>query len=362
MERPGRPNGKAYAYREFGSPAADRVLAEPKPSDDELAALRSAFVAHMVRVNDRGEYVRRSALWDALPPKSQALLERLAGARLLIVGSDVKTVEVAHEALLRNWPRLRKWLDEASEFLMWRERLSQAHADYKAERRGPLTGKELDIARGWMQSEHEIDSADQQFIRTSIDADDKQKGAKEDAERESLEQRLRAAEQIAEEQKRAVENLREAQTAQSRFLADMARQKREAGDAASAVLLALEALPDNAAGIERPYVLEAEVQLDGASRERRERLVLGHEGLALSAAFSPDGQRIVTASSNKTARLWDAATGKPIGGPLKGHEAAVLSAAFSPDGQRIVTASDGQDGARLGRRDRAADRRAAQRP
>ena len=59
-----------------------------------------------------------------------------------------------------------------------------------------------------------------------------------------------------------------------------------------------------------------------------------------SAAFSPDGKRIVTASADKTARLWDAETGKPIGEPLTGHKDAVLSAAFSPDGKRIVTASD----------------------
>ena len=58
-----------------------------------------------------------------------------------------------------------------------------------------------------------------------------------------------------------------------------------------------------------------------------------------SAAFSPDGKRVVTASTDKTARLWDAATGKPIGEPLKGHEDSVQSAAFSPDGRRIVTAS-----------------------
>ena len=145
--------------------AADRVLAELKPGDDELAALRNAFVAHMVRVNVEGEYVRRAALWSVLPPQSHTLLERLARARLLIVGGEPKTVEVAHEALLRNWPRLREWLDEAREFLVWRERLSQAHADYKAEQRGLLAGKELDIARGWMQSEHEIAPADQEFIR-----------------------------------------------------------------------------------------------------------------------------------------------------------------------------------------------------
>jgi WD40 repeat protein len=60
----------------------------------------------------------------------------------------------------------------------------------------------------------------------------------------------------------------------------------------------------------------------------------------LSAAFSPDGKRIVTAYLNKSARLWDAESGKPIGEPLAGHTNAVVSAAFSRDGKRIVTASE----------------------
>ena len=59
-----------------------------------------------------------------------------------------------------------------------------------------------------------------------------------------------------------------------------------------------------------------------------------------SAAFSPDGKRIVTASEDKTARIWDAATGKPIGDCSEAMRMRVSSAAFSPDGKRIVTASD----------------------
>jgi WD40 repeat protein len=41
-----------------------------------------------------------------------------------------------------------------------------------------------------------------------------------------------------------------------------------------------------------------------------------------------------------TLRLWDAATGKPIGAPLQGHTSPVSSVAFSPDGRRLVSGSD----------------------
>src|SRR4030095_16514001 len=63
-----------------------------------------------------------------------------------------------------------------------------------------------------------------------------------------------------------------------------------------------------------------------------------HEAQVYSAQFSPDGKRVVTASYDHTAKLWDAASGKPIGEPMKHHD-WVNSAQFSPDGQQVVTAS-----------------------
>jgi len=71
--------------------------------------------------------------------------------------------------------------------------------------------------------------------------------------------------------------------------------------------------------------------------------------------FSPDGQRIVLASDDFAARVWDAASGKPVGEPIQ-HRGAVTAAGFSPDGKRVFTASldgtlrfgDGASGKGLG--------------
>jgi WD40 repeat protein len=64
----------------------------------------------------------------------------------------------------------------------------------------------------------------------------------------------------------------------------------------------------------------------------------GHTDAVNDAAFSPDGNRIVTASKDRTARLWDAATGRLLA-TFSGHTDAVNSAQYSRDGKRIVTAS-----------------------
>jgi eukaryotic-like serine/threonine-protein kinase len=65
---------------------------------------------------------------------------------------------------------------------------------------------------------------------------------------------------------------------------------------------------------------------------------LRHENRVLFSQFSPDGLRVVTASTDKTARVWDSRTGQPLTEPL-GHEQFVYSAQFSSDGMRLVTAS-----------------------
>ena len=66
---------------------------------------------------------------------------------------------------------------------------------------------------------------------------------------------------------------------------------------------------------------------------------LEHEDTVRRRRVRPTGERVVTASEDKTARIWDARTGQPIGPPLQ-HEAAVYAAAFDATGERVVTASE----------------------
>jgi WD40 repeat protein len=64
----------------------------------------------------------------------------------------------------------------------------------------------------------------------------------------------------------------------------------------------------------------------------------GHTDRVTGAVFAPDGGRILTASYDETARLWDR-DGQPLA-ILQGHTGSVFSAVFAPDGGRILTASD----------------------
>jgi WD40 repeat protein len=67
----------------------------------------------------------------------------------------------------------------------------------------------------------------------------------------------------------------------------------------------------------------------------------GHNARLNSAVWSSDGQRIITASWDETAKVWDANTGQELF-TLTGHNGNVLSACWSPDQKRLMTS--GQDG------------------
>ena len=64
--------------------------------------------------------------------------------------------------------------------------------------------------------------------------------------------------------------------------------------------------------------------------------LMRHNGAILSACFSPDGKRVVTASRDWSARIWDSTSGTAVAAPLQ-HPALVRRASFTPDGRHVLT-------------------------
>jgi WD40 repeat protein/TPR repeat protein len=125
--------------------------------------------------------------------------------------------------------------------------------------------------------------------------------------------------------------------ARSRALTQTAAARLIDADTPGALGIILEVLPHR--GENRQYTPEAlSVFQEARAADAQILVITGHADRVISAAFSPEGRRIVTASDDKTARIWDATTGREIV-RLSGHADSLNSAAFAPDGRRLVTAS-----------------------
>ncbi len=165
---------RAIANRAEGE--YDRLNARQK----EIA--RNVFT-NLVRVASPGEggddTRRRLFKWELTNNSEEAVeevIQRLVSSRLLVTAHDEAsndtTVEVAHEALIRNWDRLRSWLDEDREFHLWRQGLRyKLHEWLRLEKDsgGLLRGGMLDEAIRWLSGRRSrLSEIERQFIDLSI--------------------------------------------------------------------------------------------------------------------------------------------------------------------------------------------------
>jgi hypothetical protein len=160
-----------------------------------------------------------------------------------------------------------------------------------------------------------------------------------DAQRQLAEQ----AKGEADTQRQAAEKAQEraekiARIATSKSLAAFALVEMET-DPELSLLLATESVKTTYDTSETVLPLSNTVLRQMIIKSRVRLTLKGHDDEVWSAAYSADGDRIVTASFDETAKVWDANTGQELF-TLKGHDGAVWSA--SPDGKRIATA--GLDG------------------
>jgi eukaryotic-like serine/threonine-protein kinase len=129
----------------------------------------------------------------------------------------------------------------------------------------------------------------------------------------------------------------QARQAQSRLLTEIAAGRLKDSDVAGAQRIILDVLTNNV--LPRVYSPAAiTVFQETRAADVQLAVLSGHGDRVFSAAFSPDGTRIVTASYDKTARVWEALTGAELI-VLKGHSDRVFCAAYSPDSTHIVTGS-----------------------
>lgn len=308
---------------------------------------------------------------------TQVVLKALADARLITTSED--SAQVAHEALIREWPTLRGWLEDNREGLHLHRHLTEAAQEWLGCEREPgmlYRGARLAQTREWAAlHEEDINALEREFLAASVAFAEKEATEREAQRQRELEaaqklaeverQRAASEQRRAEEQARAASHLRrravylalalsassllllvavwlgqlanrnaitaQAQTrlASSRELAAAAVSNLQI-DPERSVLLAMQAL-------DTADTLEARNALRRALPELHILRTIPAHLQSPGVAYSPDGTRLASMGIEGVAKIWDVASGKLLLELSSEKEEYGWGIAYSPDGKRVAT-------------------------
>ena len=337
------------AYRESGGVhGAVARLAEGTYAriPDERRQLVRAVMLRLVGEGESDASVRRRAPLAELDLERNEdvadVLATLADSRLVTVSEG--NVEVAHEALLREWPRLREWIEEDTEGRRLRRHITQAATEWAAAGRdqGELyRGARLAAALDWT-ADHALDvnELEREFVTESREASEKETKRVRRTNR-----RLRGllvgvavllAAAVAGGIFAVVQRgeARDAETAQ--FVQRLGAQALVEEDLDLSLLLARQAVAIDDSPQTRGYLL-ATLQ----SRPAAIGIMHGDGDVLRGIALSPDGRTLAVQSGSSGVLFFDTRTYLQVGAPLQGTDGSEAALAYSPDGRTLAVGSEG---------------------